>query len=101
MQTRTGFVMDSQRDHIQPGPIDDSVLTLQSQHRSQAVWFDIDQVYYKLNEELFNKLELIWLNIMLINFILQASTSTIECRRGTSTRDTDVEQMHSRVIELL
>ena len=42
MQTRTGFVMDSQRDHIQPGPIDDSVLMLQLQHRSQAVWFDID-----------------------------------------------------------
>ena len=40
--------MDAQRDHIQPGPIDDSVLTLQAQHRSQAVWFDIDQVCYIL-----------------------------------------------------
>ena len=38
---------------------------------------------------------------MLNNFILQASTSTIECRRGTSTRDTDIEQMHPGVIELL
>ena len=40
--------MDAQRDHIQPGPIDDSVLTLQAQHRSQTVWFDIDQVCYIL-----------------------------------------------------
>ena len=46
--TRKGFIMDFQQDHIQLGPIDDSILTLQSQHRSQAVWFDIDQVYYKL-----------------------------------------------------
>ena len=38
---------------------------------------------------------------MFVDFILQASTSTIECRRGTSTRDTDIEQMHSGVIELL
>ena len=46
--TCTGFIMDFQRDHIQPGPIDDYVLMLQLQHRSQAVWFDIDQVCYIL-----------------------------------------------------
>ena len=38
---------------------------------------------------------------MFVDFILQASTSTIECKRSTSTRDTHVEQMHSRVVELL
>ena len=38
--------MDSQRDHIEPGPIDGSVLFLESRHRSQAVWLDIDEVYY-------------------------------------------------------
>ena len=45
-ETFSGFIMDSQRDHIAPGPIDGSVLYLQSRHRSQAVWLDIDEVYY-------------------------------------------------------
>ena len=27
-----------QIDHVQPGPIDESVLTLQANHRSEAIW---------------------------------------------------------------
>ena len=41
------------------------------------------------------------MDIMFVNFILQAATTTIECRRNTSTRATDMDEMDSRVVELL